>query len=125
MATFQVIISKQSAKELSKLSKSLQLSILADFHSLPTDFNKLDTDKFGKLVRHDRILYRYRTKDYRIYFEKTDHGILVHRILHKNTLKDFMFRSNLVQAEEEALQSNPEFWKLIDDVNQNSSSTKT
>ncbi len=125
MATFQVIINKQSAQELSGLPKNLQLSILADFHALPSDFNKLDPDKFGKLERHGRTLYRYRTKDYRIYFEKTDRGILVHRILHKNTLRDFMFRSNLVQAEEEALQSNPEFWKLIDTSQETTSSTKS
>ncbi|MCS7063045.1 MAG: addiction module toxin RelE [Methylacidiphilales bacterium] len=124
MAPFQVIIQKQCAQELSALPKSLQLSILSDFYSLPCDLSKLDPEKFGKLQRNDRTLYRYRTKDYRIYFEKTDRGILVHRILHKNTLKDFIFRSNLVQTEETALQSNPEFWKLFDLSSDTNSSSK-
>lgn len=125
MATFQVIINKQSAKELAELPKNLQLIILADFHALPNNFDKLDPEKFGKLQRHDRTLYRYRAKDYRIYFEKKEKGILVHRILHKNTLRDFMFRSNLVQAEEEALQTNPEFWKLIDASEENTPTSKS
>jgi hypothetical protein len=41
-------------------------------------------------------------------------GVVVHRILSKNTLKDFLFRSSLPIGEDEALQENPKFWELIE-----------
>lgn len=40
--------------------------------------------------------------------------MVVHRILSKNTLKDFLFRSSLPVGEDEALQENPKFWELIE-----------
>ena len=40
--------------------------------------------------------------------------LLVHRILNRNTLKDFLFRSSLPTGEDEALQENPKFWELIE-----------
>jgi hypothetical protein len=52
--------------------------------------------------------------DYRVYFERHDLGVLVHRILSRNTLKDFLYRSGLKIAEDEALQENPKFWELIE-----------
>jgi hypothetical protein len=39
---------------------------------------------------------------------------VVHRILSRHTLKDFMFRSGLKMPEDEALQQNPKFWELIE-----------
>ena len=40
----------------------------------------------------------------------------VHRVLHKNTLQDFLFRSNLGGAgEDEALGQSKSFWKLIEE----------
>ena len=47
-------------------------------------------------------------------FERHPLGLVVHRILNKNSLKDFLFRSSLPTGEDEALQSNPKFWELID-----------
>jgi hypothetical protein len=41
-------------------------------------------------------------------------GVLVHRILSRHTLKDFLFRSGLKTGEDEALQENPKFWELIE-----------
>ncbi|MCX8107726.1 MAG: hypothetical protein N3G20_02870, partial [Verrucomicrobiae bacterium] len=60
------------------------------------------------------VLHRFRLGDYRIYFEKHELGIVVHRILSKNTFKDFKFRSSLPMAEDEALQDDPRFWELIE-----------
>ena len=59
---------------------------------------------------------RYRALDYRIYFEKTDDGITVQRVLHKNTIRDFLFRAKLpMPQEDEQLSQKKEFWKLIED----------
>ncbi len=111
---FQIVFNDRSAAELAHLPKVLQLQILSEFNFLPEDLETADPEKFGKLRSENRELYRYRTKDYRIYFERIDAGLLIHRVLHRNTLKDFLFRTNLPMAEDEILQKVPEFWELID-----------
>ena len=71
---------------------------------LPEDLDHLDNSRFGVIEREGKKLYRFRAKDYRIYFEKRDEGITVHRILHKNTLRDFLFRSKLPTSEDAQLE---------------------
>jgi hypothetical protein len=66
------------------------------------------------LSKGGRSLVRYRLGDYRLYFERHPLGIVVHRILSRNTLKDFLYRSNLSSGEDEQLQDNPRFWELIE-----------
>ena len=99
---------------MSALPKSLQLDLLAQFQIMPEDLDKLDTKKFGVIERAGKKLYRYRAKDYRIYFEKRAEGVTVHRVLHKNTFRDFLFRSKLPMAEDDQLSKTREFWKLIE-----------
>ena len=111
---FQIVFKPVSSREMSALPKELQLEILSEFKVLTPDFLKKNPDKFGMVKQDKRVLYRYRAKDYRIYFEKTDDGILVCRVLNKNTLKDFFFRSQLPMSEDEDLQRNPKFWEMID-----------
>jgi mRNA-degrading endonuclease RelE of RelBE toxin-antitoxin system len=111
---FQIIFNELSAAEMSALSKSLQLDLLAEFQVLPEDLDRLDTKRFGVIKREGKKLYRYRAKDYRIYFEKSDEGITIHRVLHKNTFRDFLFRSKLPMAEDDQLGKTREFWKLIE-----------
>jgi mRNA-degrading endonuclease RelE of RelBE toxin-antitoxin system len=111
---FQIIFTPISSAEMSALPKVLQLEILSEFQVLTPDFVKDNPEKFGEVREGKRVLYRYRTKDYRIYFEKTDEGLTIQRVLHKNSLKDFLFRSKLPVSEDEELQSNPAFWALID-----------
>ncbi len=41
-------------------------------------------------------------------------GIKVHRVLHKNTFRDFLFRSKLPVSEDAQLGETREFWKLIE-----------
>ena len=111
---FQIIFNQLSAAEMSALPKTLQLDLLDEFQILPEDLDNLDSSRFGLLERGGKKLYRYRAKDYRIYFEKTPEGITVHRVLHKNTLRDFLFRSKLPTGEDEQLKERREFWKLIE-----------
>ena len=73
-----------------------------------------DLERFGKLERAGKTLHRFRLGDYRIYFERHELGLVVHRILSRNSLKDFLYRSSLPVAEDEALQQNPKFWELIE-----------
>ena len=116
MRQFQIIFNQTSAVELSKMPKELQLFILGEFRGLPQDMMRTDLqERFGKLVQQaGRTLHRLRLGDYRVYFERHDLGIVVHRILNRNTLKDFLFRSSLPTGEDEALQDNPKFWELIE-----------
>src|SRR6187397_2040171 len=112
---FQIIFNELSAAEMSALSKTMQLSLLSEFQILPADLDHLDDQKFGVIEREGKKLYRYRAKDYRIYFEKTEEGVKVHRVLHKNTLRDFLFRSKLPVSEDAQLGETREFWKLIEE----------
>jgi mRNA-degrading endonuclease RelE of RelBE toxin-antitoxin system len=111
---FQIIFNELSAAEISALPKKLQLELLAEFQILPADLENLDSERFGVIERDGKKLYRYRAKDYRIYFAKTDEGIKVHRVLHKNTFRDFFFRSKLPVSEDAQLGETREFWKLIE-----------
>jgi mRNA-degrading endonuclease RelE of RelBE toxin-antitoxin system len=114
MLQFQIIFNPISASELARMPRELQLHILGEFRGLPQEVLNTDLEHFGRLERNGKILHRFRLGDYRIYFERHNLGIVVHRILGKNTLKDFRFRSGLPVAEDEALQGNPKFWELID-----------
>lgn len=112
---FQIVFNNTSAAELASLPKPLQLEVMTSFNLSPEDLLKSDRERFGRLEREGRSLFRFRANDYRIYFEQTPKGIEVRRILHKNSLTDFLFRSSLPVGEDEALQKNPDFWNLIDD----------
>ena len=112
---FQIIFNELSAAEISALPKKLQLELLAEFQILPEDLDQLDSERFGVIERDGKKLYRYRAKNYRIYFAKTEQGVKVHRVLHKNTLRDFLFRSKLPVSEDAQLGETREFWKLIEE----------
>jgi mRNA-degrading endonuclease RelE of RelBE toxin-antitoxin system len=114
MNTFQIIFTPTSAAELARMPKELQLQILGDFRGLPQQVVGSELEDFGKLERDGHTLHRFRVGDYRVYFERHQLGVLVHRILSRNTLKDFLFRSGLKVAEDQALQENPKFWELIE-----------
>ncbi len=114
---FQVIFNEISAAEMAALPKELQLELLAEFHFLPQDLESLDRERFGRVSREGRVLHRYRATDYRIYFEAHAQGVLVHRVLHKNTIRDFLFRSNLpLDDEDQGLSDTKDFWKLIQEA---------
>jgi mRNA-degrading endonuclease RelE of RelBE toxin-antitoxin system len=112
---FQIIFNALSAAELSALPKPLQLGLLSEFQILPEDLDKLDGERFGCIERDGKKLYRYRASEYRIYFQRCEEGLTVHRILHRNTLSDFLFRSKLPLAEDDQLGRTKGFWKLIDE----------
>ncbi len=114
MSPFQIIFTPTSAAELARMPKELQLQILGEFRGLPQQVIGTELDDFGKLERGGRILHRFRVGDYRVYFERHDLGVLVHRVLSRNTLKDFLYRSGLKVEEDEALQQNPKFWEMIE-----------
>jgi mRNA-degrading endonuclease RelE of RelBE toxin-antitoxin system len=114
MRPFQIIFNPTSAAELARMPKELQLEILGEFRGLPLEAMKSDLERFGKLERSGKVLHRFRIGEYRIYFERHELGVVVHRILSRNSLKDFLYRSSLPTGEDKALQANPKFWELIE-----------
>lgn len=118
---FQIIFNPISAAEISALPKDLQLDLLAEFQVLPQDLTTLSGEKFGTIRREGRTLHRYRCLDYRIYFEAHPQGLIIHRVLHKNTISDFLFRSELPLNEDEQVADASDFWKLIDQGKEESS----
>ena len=116
MRPFQIIFNPTSAAELAKMPKELQLQILGEFSGLPQQMMGAEAapEDFGQLQRGGRLLHRFRVGEYRVYFERHELGLVVHRILSRHTLKDFWFRSGLKTNEDAALQENPKFWELIE-----------
>ena len=113
---FQIILNEISAAEISQLPTPTQLELLNEFQVSPEDLENIDGDKFGRMEREGKTLYRYRAKDVRIYFEVTnENSVLVHRVLHKNTFSDFLFRTNLPLSEDDQLSESKQFWELIEE----------
>jgi len=121
MLQFQIIFNPLSAAELAKMPHELQLHILGEFRGVPQEVLQSDSRHFGHLERAGKTLHRFRLGDYRVYFERHELGIVVHRILSRNTFKDFLFRSSLDTGEDEALQENPKFWEMIESARKSSS----
>src|SRR6201996_2184277 len=114
MSTFQIIFTPTSAAELARMPKELQLQIFGEFRGLPQHVLESELEDFGKLESDGHVLHRFRIGDYRVYFERHRLGILVHRILSRHTLKDFLFRSGIKTGEDQALEQNPKFWEIIE-----------
>ena len=111
----QIVFNEISAAELSALGTLEQLELIDEFQVSEEDLTDLSCERFGKIDRDGTILYRFRAKDYRFYFEVKEGTVIVHRVLHKGTFSDFKFRSNLPLAEDEALANSKHFWNLIDE----------
>ena len=112
---FQIVFNEISAAELSSLGTLEQLELLDEFKVGKDDLDDLDNERFGKIERDNRVLYRFRAKDYRFYFEVKEGTVIVHRVLHRGTFSDFLFRSKMPLSEDEALAGSKHFWKLIDE----------
>jgi len=113
----QIVFNKISAAEVSAIPTLEQLDLLGEFQVTEVMLQNLDDERFGKIERDGKVLYRYIAKDYRIYFEVIDTKVVVHRILHANTFNDFLFRTQLssTAGEDDCLKESKHFWKLIDE----------
>jgi len=112
---FQIVFNEISAAEISRLGTLEQLELLDEFKVSEKDLEKIDGERFGKIEREGKTLYRFRAKDHRFYFEVKDGAVIVHRVLSKGTLSDFLFRSKMPLGEDEELAKSKHFWKLIDE----------
>ena len=109
----QIVFNEISAAEISQLDTLDALELLDEFKVKEEDLAHLEDERFGKIERDGKTLYRFRSKDWRFYFEVIENHVMVHRILHKNTFRDFLFRSKLPFGEDEELAQSKQFWHLI------------
>lgn len=109
----QIVFNTISAAEMAAMPIAEQLSLLGDFQSLPANPKDIDLSAFGQIERDGRTLYRHRSADHRLYFELQDGELIVHRVLHKNTIRDFLFRADLPIHDDE--EETREFWRLIEE----------
>lgn len=114
-AVFQIVFNEISAAEISQLGTLEQLELLDEFKVTEDDLEHLEDERFGRMDRDGKTLYRFRSKDWRFYFEVAEDNVVVHRVLHKNTFQDFLFRSKLPLGEDEELAQSKQFWRLIDE----------
>ncbi len=111
----QIVFNEISAAELSQLDTLSQLELLDSFQVTREKLENIDGEMFGKIVKDNITLYRFRAGEYRVYFEVQNDIVVVHRVLNKNSFSDFKFRSNLPLGEDEDLSNSKVFWNLIDE----------
>jgi len=111
----EIVFNEISAAEMSQMGTLEQLELLDQFHVQQSDLDQLDNERFGLIERDQKKLYRFRARDWRIYFEVKDGAVVVHRVFHKGTLSDFLFRSKMPLADDEELAKSKHFWQLIDE----------
>ena len=69
---FQIVFNEISAAEISRLDTLEQLELLDEFKVTENDLENLGDERFGKIERDGRVLYRFRAQDWRFYFEVKD-----------------------------------------------------
>ena len=111
---FQLTFSDQSMQELNVLSQREQLILVDQLSSLTDEILSSESDRIGRFQRSGVVFYRLRTSDFRCYFTKTDDLLACHCILHKNSLKDFIFRCKLPVKDEQLLEKDQSFWQYLE-----------
>ncbi len=111
---FQVTFSDQSLAELKKIDTLEQLEVIGPLSQLTESQLAVPKEPLGKFSRGKKTIYRLRSGEYRMYFERD--GITLHTIciLHKNTLTDFVFRTKLPISEEQLIEQHSSFWKYLE-----------
>lgn len=115
----QIVFNEISAGEISRLDTLEQLDLLDAFKVTQDTLQNIDGKSFGKIERGGTSLFRFRAGEYRVYFEVVDENVIVHRVLHKNTFSDLLFRTKLPVStgvgEDEELSNSKHFWNLIEE----------
>lgn len=112
----QIAFNEISAAEVSAIPTMEQLKL---FFAFKVDEEVLrnpsaDSD-FGVIEREGQRIYRFRSDAYRIYFTIEEGVVVVQRVLHADSLKDFFYRAGIGNGtEDQKLSRSRSFWKLIE-----------
>lgn len=114
---FQVTFSEQSMGELNRLGTLEQMELIEPLSSLtPAELRK-PRGALGSFRRNHKTLYRLRSGQFRLYFEKiSDDTLRVDYILHSNSLEDFLLRSKLPVSEEQLVEQDSKFWRYLESL---------
>lgn len=110
----QIVFNEISAAEISRIPTLEQLDLLSEFQVTDDVLNDGADERYGRIEREGETIYRFRTADFRVYFQIEDGRVIVLRVLHKNSLSDFLYRNNLASEDQELSQSK-HFWELIEE----------
>lgn len=111
----QIVFNEISASELSAIPTLEQLELISSFQVEGVSLGEESEDgRFGVVERDGHRIYRFRSRDYRIYFTVEGETVVVQRVLHANSLKDFLFRSSMGGSEDQKLGNSRSFWQLIE-----------
>ena len=115
----QIVFNEISAREVSAIPTLDQLELVNGFQ-VDDDCLNGENAQYGVVEREGRKIYRYRSKDYRVYFTMEEGKVIVQRVLHADSLKDFLFRSGMGSngSEDQRLGESRSFWRLIDEGEQ-------
>ena len=114
---FQVTFSDQALAELGKLPTLEQMVVIEPLSGLNDSQLRAPEEPLGSFSREGRLLFRLRSGEYRIYFERIGDTLRITCILHKNTLADFIYRTKLPFSEERMAEQSASFWEYIESLN--------
>jgi mRNA interferase RelE/StbE len=112
----QVTFSDQASKELNRMDKLEQLTIVEPIGNLKAADLAHPREPLGRFHRGGRTYFRLRSGAYRFYFEAKDNRMHVHYLLHKNTLEDFLLRNHLPVSEQQLVEQHSKFWKYLESL---------
>jgi len=110
---YQVNFSNQSMAEMNKLSVAEQMALVEAVSGLTAE-QLNSASGVGVFNRDGKAFYRLRHGDLRVYFEVGDGVLNCKCILHKHTLADLTFRMKLPFKEEQQLEQDQSFWRIIE-----------
>jgi len=113
---FQVTFSEQAMREINRVDKLTQLTLLEPVTSVKPEDLAHPREPLSKFQRQGQIFYRLRAGDHRFYFKFQDSTIHVHYILHKNSLEDFLLRNKLPVSEQQLIEQHSKFWVYLENL---------
>ncbi len=114
----QIVFNEISAAELSALPTGEQLELMSAFQVDELSLQEApEGQDFGVVEREGKKIFRFRHKDYRVYFTvEGEETVVVQRVLSANSITDFLFRSKMGSAtEDQKLANSRSFWNLIEE----------
>lgn len=112
----QVNFTNRAMIELNKLGKLEQMEIVDALAGVTPKRLLEEASEFGRFDRDGRTLYRLRIDDWRVYFAAEGDTLLVHYVLHRKTLGDFVIRFKLPVNDEQAIEEHKSFRDYLDSL---------